>query len=517
MHRGLGCSFLGGHELTAKAAEKVRMVMLKIPELPFSYYVVGGAVRDVLLGCLPKDIDFATPLRPEEVIAAAEAAGIRTFPKGAAFGVVSLLIDGKEYEVASFRTEWYGEDGHRPEGVQLGASLEEDLARRDFTINAMAMTPDGKLIDPFGGREDLACGIIRAVGDPAKRFAEDALRLFRACRFAARYGFRIEEQTLAAMPGAVHRVAGVSVERVRDELEKILLAPYPSVGLRYLAECGLLSATCRVRDNGQDRLIAVLPELEHLKGLPQNPRHHRYDAWEHTLAVVDGVSAEPALRWAALLHDVAKGLPGVRCLNRYGELADHGHDRVGAEIAGEILARLRVQPDVARRAVWLVREHMSVPGIADEPSVRKWLTRLSGDFRTKQAMKDGVGQLLALRRADIEAGKVDLNFGQLDTLAGLVKQIFGNTPFFVTDLAVSGKDAVAVGFAGKDVGHVLNVLLERVRNRELPNKRTDLLYALQKRAQRMEQKQKTERKTEEKNVVDALVNHSRVNSGGLRW
>lgn len=452
--------------------------------LPFSYFVVGGAVRDLVLGKEPQDVDFATPLRPEEVIAAAEAAGIRAFPKGAAFGVVSLLIDGREYEVASFRTEWYGEDAHRPEGVRLGASLEEDLARRDFTINAMAMTPDGEIIDPFGGREDLARGVIRAVGDPAERFAEDALRLFRACRFAARYGFKIEERTLAAMPGAAHRVAGISVERVRDELEKTLLAPHASVGLRYLAESGLLSAECRARDHGEDKRVGVLPELEHLIGLPQNPRYHRCDAWEHTLAVVDGVPAEPALRWAALLHDVAKGLPGVRSLNRRGELADHGHDRVGAELAREVLARLRVRPDTARRAVWLVREHMSVPDAADDRTVRKWLTRLSKDFRTRQEMGDAVRQLFALRRADVLAGKVDPDPERVDALARMAEQILSTTPFFIADLAIGGRDAVEAGFAGRDVGRVLDVLLERVRSGELPNEKSALLRALEKRARK---------------------------------
>lgn len=464
----------------------MKELRLLLPRLPFPAFVVGGAVRDLLLGLKPKDFDLATPLAPEEVVRMAEAAGIKTFPKGTAFGVVSLLIDGREYEVASLRSEWYGEDAHRPEGVRLGASLEEDLARRDFTVNAMAITADGEVVDPFGGRDDLARGVIRAVGDPAERFKEDALRPFRACRFAARYGFVIDPPTLAAMRGARGRVAGISVERVRDELEKLLLAPRPSVGLRYLAEGGLLSTECRARENGVGRRVPVLPELERLIGVEQNPRYHCFDVWEHTLAVVDGVPAEPALRWAALLHDVAKGMPGVRCLNRRGEVADHGHERVGAEMARDILSRLRVRPDVARRVVWLVREHMSLHQLApaNERAVLRWLVRLSHDFGSKEELRDGVGQLLALWQADLLGGKVNPDPAKLDALSGAVAWALDTLPFYRAELAVSGRDVEGAGFSGPQVGHELNALLERTRSGQLPNERDALLAALRKRAER---------------------------------
>lgn len=462
----------------------LKKLLGRLPRLPFPIFVVGGAVRDVLLGLEPKDVDLATPLPSEEVIRAAEAAGFRVFPKGAAFGVVSLLVGGREYEVASFRAEWYGEDACRPEGVRLGVSLEEDLARRDFTVNAMAVTVDGEVVDPFGGREDLARGVIRAVGDPVERFREDALRSFRACRFAAGYGFKIAPATLAAMWEARGRMAGVSVERVRDELEKILLAPRPSVGLRYLAEGGLLSAACRARENGKAFRVPVLPELERLVGLPQNPRYHRCDVWEHTLAVVDGVPAGPALRWAALLHDVGKGLPGVRRVNRRGEIADWGHDRAGAQMAREILSRLRVCPDVARRAAWLVGEHMSLPASADERVVLRWLVRLSRAFGSKEELRDGVGPLLALRRADLLAGRESSDLAGLEALSGAAARVVDALPFYRADLAVDGRDVVAAGFSGPQVGRELDVLLERVRQDELPNDRDALLAALRKRAER---------------------------------
>lgn len=457
----------------------------RLQMFPFPYFIVGGAVRDRVLGVEPKDIDLATPLTPDDVMSVASAAGIKVFPKGLSFGVVSLLIDGREYEVASFRTEWYGEDAHRPEGVRIGTSLEEDLSRRDFTINAMAMSADGKIIDPFGGQGDLAHGIIRAVGDPAERLREDALRGFRACRFAARYGFKIDPATLDAIRGNIHRVAGISVERVRDELEKILLSPHPAVGLRYLADSGLISAVCRAKANGRFQAIGVLSELEHLVGLKQNPHHHRFDAWGHTLAVVEGVPADPALRWAALLHDVAKGLPGVRCLNRRGEIADHGHDRVGAEMAAAILSRLRVHPAVARRAAWLVREHMSLPDPANVKAVRRWLVRLSGDFTRKADFAGAVGQLLALRRADLLAGKVSPDLSQVDGLDRVAERLLGSMPFYPADLPVNGRDLLAVGLApGPAVGKILLDLVRRVQQGSLSGDRVALLVAAQKAAAR---------------------------------
>lgn len=458
---------------------------------PFKHFIVGGAVRDYILGVEPKDIDIVTPLSPQEVMSAVSAAGIRFFPKGLSFGVVSLLIEGREYEVASFRSEWISEDAaHCPEGMRrVGTSIKEDLSRRDFTINAMAMAADGEIIDPFGGREDLSRGVIRAVGNPVERLHEDPLRGFRACRFAARYGFEIDPYTLDAIRNNVHLVSRVSVERVRNELEKILLSPHPSIGLQYLVDSGLIFTVCRVKKNGKFQTVNVLPELGHLNGLEQNPRYHRFDVWGHTLAVTERIPADLALRWAALLHDVAKGLPGVRGLNKRGEISDHNHDKVGAELVKKFLSRLRVQPAIARRVVWLIREHMSLPDPSNEKAVRRWLIRLSSDFTRKSDMADAVSQLLALRRADLLAGKIEPELSYVDDLARLTRRLIDDLPFFPADLLVGGRDLISAGFTpGSDIGKILLDLVRRVQQ-GLENDKTVLLAAAQKAAARRAKKQ----------------------------
>lgn len=402
--------------------------MVRPVDLPFPYFIVGGAVRDQILGVPPNDIDYATPLSPEQVIEAASAARIKVVPKGLRFGVVSLIIRGREYEVASFRTEWYGGDAHYPEGVEVGASLQEDLGRRDFTVNAMAMTTGGEVIDPFNGRQDLHRRIIRAVGDPYERLAEDAARGFRACRFATRLGFAIDPEVLQAIRNNLHRVSVVSVERVRDEVEKTLLSPHPSEGFRYLQQVGLLDTICRSNAKGEYQPVAVLPELLHLVGLEQNPAYHCLDAWEHTLAVLDGIECDPALRWAALLHDVAKGLPGIRRLNRRGEIIDQGHELASAEMAADILARLRVKGKVASRAAWLVSQQMRFPQTADGKPVLRWLVRHSKSFYRKIDLSEAIGQLLSLRRAEIRAGRHDPEMSGVNDLEIVATDILKQPP-----------------------------------------------------------------------------------------
>ncbi len=446
-------------------------------------FVVGGAVRDYLRGATPVDIDLTTKASPKKIQLIARENGWKHFSYGEEFGVIVIVIDGIPYEVATTRTEWYGEDSHRPEGVHFGVSLEDDLSRRDFTINAMAMDVAGKIIDPFGGQTDLQAGIIRTVGDPARRYAEDGLRTFRAVRFAARFGFNIERKTLAAIPNALDRVSGLSVERVRDELEKILCSSYPKTGLDLLAKSGLVNAVCRHCVNGTDKTVSILPEIVHLVGLSQNPRHHQHDAWGHTTKVVSGVPADLALRWAALLHDIAKGLPGVRCLNKRGELADHGHDVAGAEIATDILGRLKVHPDIASRAVWLVRNHMTFPA-TDRKAVIKWLRRLAKGFNDKNTLVKAVRQLLLLRRADLMAGKVCPDLKHLDKLVALIKDIILNVPFYRADLAIKGHQVVNALGAGPIVGKFLDDLIQRVQSGSLSNNTGALTGALTRKQKR---------------------------------
>jgi tRNA nucleotidyltransferase (CCA-adding enzyme) len=326
--------------------------------------VVGGAVRDELLGRPHADWDLATKLLPQAVMAKAKAAGLRTIPTGLQHGTVTVLLEDRPVEVTTFRSDGDYRDGRRPESVTLGVSLEEDLSRRDFTINAMALpVGGGDLVDPFGGRADLAGRTIRAVGDPLHRFAEDGLRTLRACRFAAQLGFEVEPATLAAIPQRLEVARKVAVERVFTELSKLLCGVEPQRGLDLLAHTGLLDLWS--------------PELRPMLGCGQN-RHHRFDVWTHTLETVRLVPADPALRWAALLHDVGK--PDARTRDEAGEVRFHGHEARSLEVASALLGRLKASQTLQREVLALIRHHGIHPaGDWSDAACRRFLRRLAED------------------------------------------------------------------------------------------------------------------------------------------
>ena len=460
-------------------------IMQALAAAGYAVYIVGGAVRDLLRGVEPADIDLATNAIPDEIVAVAMSQGWRTVTVGAAFGVVLVVIEDHNYEVATFRSERYGADSHRPESVEFGVSLAEDLARRDFTINAMAMSATGIVVDLFGGRQDLADRLIRTVGNPHNRFAEDGLRMFRAARFAARLGFTIENTTMAAISSNLGRVNGLSVERVRCEIEKTLLAEFPAQGFAVLQTTGLLGTTCQAKEQGQIYSIPVLPELEHLCGLRQNPKYHLYDAWRHTLETVALAPPELALRWSALLHDVAKGWPGVRTLNRAGQPSDPGHDQAGAQAAVTILSRLRVERPVIERVAWLIRQHLVLP-VADRKAVLKWLTRLAGDFKSSSQFTAALVQLFSLHQADRLAGHTQPDAGSLEILRELAGQIVQEVPFFPAQLRLNGQEIAAAIGGGPGVGCFQRNLLARIQAGQLGNNHNELVAALEARVRRME-------------------------------
>lgn len=442
----------------------------------FAAYIVGGAVRDHLLGKRPLDVDICTAAVPEEIKAVAKKQGWPTLEVGAAFGTIVVVCGGKNYEVTTFRKEIYGQDSHRPELVTFSQSLEEDLARRDFTVNALCMDRNGQLIDLFGGLEDLREGVLRTVGEASRRFSEDGLRMFRAARFIAKLGFSLDEGILPAIQKNRERVQGLSVERVREEVEKTLTAPFVVKGLSILMDSGLLGASCRGREEGRDYPVDILPEAVPLKGLPQNPRHHSLDVWSHTLHVVEQVPACPVLRWAALLHDIGKGRPGVRGLNRRGELSDHGHEQEGAQLAALILERLKVEKTIARQVVWLVRNHMQVL-LAEERQVKRWLRKVAKDFRTAEEFWQGIGHWCALGRADRYAKHLSAD-ASLNPLHQKVRQVLAQLPFYPSQLAIGGKDIAAIVGAGPQVRHLQAVLLERLQAGQLENQRESLMSAV---------------------------------------
>ena len=463
--------------------EKARKILTALRNAGHEAFVVGGAVRDHFLGISPQDIDIATSADTSTIQHASAAQGWRTIEAGVFFGVVVIVVEGAAYDVATFRTETYGSDSHRPDTVSFAASLREDLSRRDFTINAMALDEQGRLVDFFQGQKDLRLGKIRTVGEPRLRFQEDALRMFRAARFAATLGFEIEPDTLAAISPNLYRVRGLSVERVRDEIDKTLIGRCAPKGLRILMEQGLLNESCRIREDSKESNIPILPELKHLSGLAQNPRYHRLDAWEHTLAAVNETKATPLLRWASLLHDVAKGLPEVRSYNEFGEPIEHQHEVAGAEIAERIAKRLRFPAFWIKRIPWLVRHHLRLP-VAENEAVIRWLRRRSREFKRASELREGIEDLLEIHRADRLAGHKNPGMSEWEIIASLIRGILASLPFYPEQLAITGEAITEYIGKGPAVGAFQRTLLTRIHTGELLNTESAQWEALIKKAER---------------------------------
>ncbi len=464
-------------------------IMNALLQSGFAAYIVGGAVRDLLLGKKPQDYDIATSANPENIVRIAHKQGWRVVDKlGHNFGVVMVVIDGQMTEVAAFRGERYGADSHRPEKVWYTQNIEDDLSRRDFTVNAMAMDMDGNIIDPFGGRDDLKRKVMRTVGEPYNRFEEDALRMFRVCRFAGQLGFTIDDSTFQAIQPNLSRVAGLSMERVRTELEKMLLAADCQLSLDALVHSGLAACSCRIKENGEYRSIAILPELTHLVGLPQNPAYHAYDGWGHTLETVRNTPPDLLLRWAALLHDVAKGMPGVRGI-KSGQPTDYGHDSQGARMASEVLARFQMTPKFISRVMWLIARHMRFYFYLNENrSVAvRWVRAeaRSGNFKNQGEMQEAFSQLTKLCMADIKAaGHSEDAVQKAADFGRCLREIIGGMPVHTRDLfyPVTGL-AEALGDRNL-IGPFLKIALQRVQDGKLANEEKAIVEAARRWAAR---------------------------------
>jgi tRNA nucleotidyltransferase (CCA-adding enzyme) len=440
----------------------------KLRDAGFEAWVVGGAVRDLLRGAAAKDFDVATSAQPADVTRVFTRK--RTIPTGEKHGTVTVLTERggeKEHvEVTTYRGEGAYSDGRRPDAVVFVRSLDEDLKRRDFTMNAIAYDPlADTLADPYGGQRDLAARLIRAVGDPLERFLEDGLRAMRAVRFAAQLEFAIDAATERAIPEALEVFRKVSAERVRDELVKILAARRPSVGLELMRTTGLLAAT--------------IPELCEGVGVHQN-RFHAHDVWQHTLAAVDATELAPAgsgppwlVRFAALLHDVAKPRTAAPKEDSPSENTFYRHETVGAEMADQICRRLKLANAERETIVNLVGNHMFwyTPEWTDG-TVRRFISRVGVEH---------VEALFALRAGDVRArGRAEEPGVEIDELRARVKdEIEKASALKITDLAVGGADVMEVLGCppGPIIGDVLRALLERVLDDAALNQR-DTLRAL---------------------------------------
>lgn len=426
---------------------QAQAILTRLEQAGYQAFAVGGCVRDTLLGRTPGDWDITTSALPQQVMALFDAV-----PTGIAHGTVTVRLEGRGFEVTTFRGDGPYLDGRHPSGVVFTRHLEEDLARRDFTVNAMAMDLRGRITDPFGGREDLQRRLLRCVGDPERRLQEDALRILRALRFAAVLGFSVEPETAAALAHQAHRLHLIAPERVSHELQRLLTGAYVGPVLRQFAPV----------------LAAVLPEIRPLMGFEQHSPHHRYDVWEHTVRSVEIIPPQPVLRWTMLLHDVAK--PQCFTLDEQGKGHFYGHDAQGAAMAEEILRRLRLPRRDTERIVLLIREHMRQIA-PTEKSVGRALHRLGPET---------LGQLLAVQRADrLATGTGDTEL--LDKIQALLEKLLAEERCFtLRQLAVNGRDLMALGLAGPAVGRMLQQLLAQVLEGTLPNDHAALLDAVQR-------------------------------------
>ena len=416
-------------------------------------YLVGGAVRDLLLGRESADWDLASSARPEEVMALFK----RVIPTGIKHGTVTIRHRGVSVEVTTFRTESAYSDGRRPDEISYTASIEEDLSRRDFTMNAAAVKlPEGTLVDPFDGRGDIKRRLIRCVGKAEERFAEDGLRPLRAVRFAAQLQFNLEKETLAAIPGALSTTAKVAAERIREELDKTIASPSPQTGLVVMEETGLL------------RL--VLPELEACRGVEQKG-WHRFDVLDHSLLACAWAAKKnysQAVRLAALFHDLGK--PLVKRKDEGGIWTFYNHERESVRLAEGIMRRFRYPNAVTDRVLRLIAAHMfHYEENWKDAAVRRFIIRTGEDL---------LPELFDLRLADTAgmAGTEPDGAALLPFRERIEAVLAEKSALSLKDLAVNGTDLMERGVApGKHVGIILGELLEAVIDDPALNSRETLL------------------------------------------
>ena len=426
----------------------VQSCMEALENQGFSCYAVGGCVRDALLGLTPHDYDLCTNARPEEIRAA--------FPDhqlvlaGEKHGTVGVITPEGVVEITTYRTEGDYSDSRHPSWVEFVDNIEGDLSRRDFTINAMAWSPVRGLVDPFGGAQDLENKILRAVGHAPTRFQEDALRILRGVRFGVRFALTPERSTLEAMFSHAPLLEKIARERVFDELCKLL----PLVDARDLLRY-------------QPILTQVIPELASAVGFHQQSPHHVHDIYTHTAHVVAEAPGDLTLRWAALLHDVGK----VSTFSMGEDGCGHflGHAQVSAQMADEILLRLKAPSQLREDVVFLIDHHMLLP-TAERKLLRRYLSRYG---------LERLNRLTALQKADRMGTGIPSDLSVFDRVDARLSEILAeDSCLSLKDLALNGHDLISMGYTGKVIGEILNHLLQLVVDEEIPNTKADLLAAI---------------------------------------
>ena len=436
-----------------KAFSKDLLGLIKtIKRAGFKCYIVGGGVRDLLLGLEPKVWDLTTDATPAQVTKRFK----KVVPTGIKYGTVTVIINKIPYEITTFRSDERYIDGRHPSKVTFSKDLHKDLSRRDFTINAIAYDPTTKeLVDIFGGQKDLKAKIIRAVGNPVERFKEDGLRPIRACRFAAKLGFKIEDKTLKAIPKCLSVAKKVSPERIHDELMRMLEADKPSIGIDLMRRSGLLHI--------------YIPELLKGMGVKQPKPFHKDDVYWHNLYTCDEAPKDnPILRLAALLHDIAK--PQCKVKQTF-----YDHENKGANTAAKIMKRLKFSNEHIKYAVNLIKNHMfNYSKEWSDSAVRRFIIRVGLDH---------LDDLFTIRIADIKAMGRKVEPGHPKDLRKQIKTILRKqNALHLKDLAINGNDVMRLlGIApSQKVGEVLNKLLDKVLDNPKLNTKPKLIELIKR-------------------------------------
>lgn len=427
----------------------VRQIIQMLEEHGHEAYAVGGCVRDSILGKIPNDWDVTTSASPDEIKACLK----KTIDTGIEHGTVTVRLYGESYEVTTYRIDGEYEDARHPKDVTFTKELKEDLMRRDFTVNAMAYHPQNGIVDLFGGMEDLFAGRICCVGSPLERFTEDALRMLRAIRFSSQLAFTIEDETYAAICSLAENIEKISMERIRTEIEKILVSQKPD-GMRMVYETGLSAH--------------VLPELDQMFATEQKSKHHLFSVGEHTMVVLANLPPDRILRLAGLFHDIAK--PITKRTDHTGE--DHfvGHPQVGVRMTREIMRRMKFDNASIDTVSRLVCYHDERP-----PAMPRNVRRLAGRIGPER-MED----LFQLKEADI-AGQSDYHKEEKLNKLAEYRRVFAiiceeDDCMSIKDLAIGGNDLIGLGIPkGPEIGEILKRLLSVVIDDPACNTKEELL------------------------------------------
>lgn len=435
--------------MVVKLPQKVKHIIDTLTEQGYEAYAVGGCVRDSILGRIPEDWDITTSAKPHQV----KEIFRRTIDTGILHGTVTVMIEKEGFEVTTYRIDGEYEDSRHPKEVTFTASLEEDLKRRDFTINAMAYNDSKGIVDNFQGIEDLKKGIIRCVGDAKERFQEDALRMLRAVRFSAQLGFAIDEKTKEAIKELVPTLVNISAERIQVELIKLVTSNHPEY-IKVAFETGITRV--------------VFPEFNQMMETPQNTPHHKYNVGEHTLKALQEIEPDKILRLTMLLHDVAK--PVCRTVDKDGLDHFYKHPKQGSEMATQILRRLKFDNETIRCVSKLVYWHDYQPNLT-MAGIRKSIYKIGEDL---------FPLLFPVKYADINAQsdyQREEKQNEIEKMRDIYTKILEQQDCVsLKKLAITGKDLIAAGMKpGKEIGTVLNELLMMVLEDPSKNEKEQLL------------------------------------------